>query len=70
MQFFFYAAEEPRAHVHMRTASGSAKIWLEPVIELAHYRGLSRRGVGRAITTVHEHAEMLRAAWRRFHEND
>ena len=34
-RFFFFSREEDRLHVHVQSADGEAKFWIEPVIELA-----------------------------------
>jgi hypothetical protein len=36
-RFFFNSREERRKHVHMATAAGTAKFWLELIIGLADY---------------------------------
>jgi len=44
-RFFFFSREEQRVRVHVLSADGEAKFWLEPEIELAracsHYRHAS-----------------------------
>lgn len=40
LRFFFFSREEPRMHVHVQSANGDAKFWLEPGIELAENNGL------------------------------
>ncbi|HYR28699.1 MAG TPA: DUF4160 domain-containing protein, partial [Thermoanaerobaculia bacterium] len=39
-RFFFFSREESRMHVHVFSADGEAKFWLEPAIELAESKGL------------------------------
>ena len=39
-RFYFFSREEPRPHVHVQHASGEAKFWLEPQVELANDYGL------------------------------
>jgi hypothetical protein len=34
-RFYFFSREEPRMHVHVQSADGEAKFWLEAAIELA-----------------------------------
>ncbi|MGD9164083.1 MAG: DUF4160 domain-containing protein [Chromatiales bacterium] len=34
-RFFFFSREEERPHVHVISADGEAKFWLEPDIEIA-----------------------------------
>jgi hypothetical protein len=33
--FFFFSREEPRLHIHVSSADGEAKFWLDPAIEVA-----------------------------------
>lgn len=40
-RFYFFSREEPRRHVHVYHASGEAKFWLEPTVELAANYGLN-----------------------------
>jgi hypothetical protein len=47
-RFYFFSREEPRAHVHVQHATGGAKVWLEPVVELAQNHGLGHRQVSTA----------------------
>lgn len=42
-RFFFFSREEPRKHVHISRPAGEAKFWIEPIIALATYHGLSKR---------------------------
>lgn len=64
-RFFFYSREESRIHVHVERAGGSAKIWVEPSVELALSDGLSSREVGRALELARERQDEIRAAWQR-----
>ena len=41
-RFFFFSREETRIHVHVHTANGEAKFWLEPEIELARNHRLTQ----------------------------
>ena len=40
-RFFFNSREESRRHVHIQTADGIAKFWLDPTVEMASYHNLS-----------------------------
>jgi hypothetical protein len=62
-RFFFFSREEPRRHVHVHSADGEAKFWLEPEVELARNHGLSRARLRQAEALVEEHADELRGAW-------
>ena len=41
--FFFFSREETRMHVHVSCPDGEAKFWLEPIVSLCEYHGLSSR---------------------------
>lgn len=49
--------------MHVQGQNGEAKLWLEPVIELAQYTGLSRREISEALRLVQEHEDDIRNAW-------
>ena len=57
-RFFFFSREEARIHVHVICASGEAKFWLDPEVELAMKRGIS----------AHESREIQRIIERRKEE--
>jgi len=40
-RFFFFLREESRMHIHILSPEGEAKFWIEPVVALADYSGLS-----------------------------
>lgn len=50
-------------HVHVQGQNGEAKFWLEPVIELAQFVGLSRHELKEALRLVQEHENDIRNAW-------
>ncbi len=66
-RFHFYSDErgEP-PHIHVATAEGECKFWLEPIM-LAHNRGLRLDAVREAERLVYEHAEVLREKYREYH---
>lgn len=64
-RFFFNSREEPRMHVHIATADGTAKYWLEPVIELANSYNLKSKDLRKIETIVEERADEFRDAWLR-----
>ncbi len=51
-------------HVHVGAASGEAKFWLEPRIELSRNYGLSMRQVNAALRLIQEHEDEIRKAWK------
>jgi hypothetical protein len=62
-RFFFFSREETRIHVHVQSADGEAKFWLEPTIELARNYGLSATDLRQVEQSVNEHAQEIRDAW-------
>jgi hypothetical protein len=64
-RFFFNSREETRKHVHVATAGGMAKFWLEPVVALESYHDLSPRDLRDVDLLVREHEDELKSAWDR-----
>ncbi len=62
-RFFFFSREESRPHVHVHHAAGEAKIWLEPVVEVALNCRLTPERLNAAVRLVQEHHDELRVAW-------
>jgi hypothetical protein len=64
-RFFFFSREEERLHVHVQSPDGEAKLWIEPVIELARSYHLSDQDLKRVLELVVDHEQEIRDAWRR-----
>lgn len=64
-RFFFNSREERRRHVHVSTADGTAKFWLEPEVALASSYNLSEKDVRAIEALVKERQEVFNAAWNR-----
>jgi uncharacterized protein DUF4160 len=64
-RFYFFSREEARSHVHVQHASGEAKFWLDPEVELAADYGLGRTRINTARKIIEEHLDEIRAAWAR-----
>jgi len=62
-RFYFFSREEPRPHVHVQHASGEAKFWLEPQVELAADYGLGAIRINAAHKIIEEHVDDIRSAW-------
>lgn len=65
-RFFFFSREEERRHVHVHSADGEAKFWLEPAIELAKTHGLSDQKLAKIKKIVEEHEHELINAWNSY----
>jgi hypothetical protein len=61
-RFFFFSREEPRQHIHVQSAHGEAKFWLEPEIELADNYGLKSHELRVAQTLIEERKDEIRQA--------
>lgn len=62
-RFFFFSREETRIHIHVQSADGEAKFWLEPTIELARNHGLSATDLRQVEQSVKEHVQEISDAW-------
>jgi hypothetical protein len=63
--FFFFSREEERLHIHVQSADGEAKFWIEPEIELARNYQLSDQDLSRVLQLVVDHEQEIRDAWHR-----
>ena len=68
-RFHFYSDEgdEP-PHIHVATAEGECKFWLEP-ISLAGNKGLRPEELRRIARLVHKHAAFLKEKYHERHRN-
>jgi len=68
-RFFFFSREETRPHVHVQHATGEAKFWLEPTVEVALNFGLTPQRLATALRYAGEHASEIRHAWQAHFES-
>jgi hypothetical protein len=61
-RFFFFSREEPRMHVHVAGASGEAKYWLEPNIELARNHRLTEVQLNEIVAIIEARYDELATA--------
>ena len=64
-RFFFFSREESRMHVHVISAEGEAKFWLEPAIEVARNHGLSGSQLREIEYLIEVHRDEITGAWRK-----
>lgn len=64
-RFFFNSREESRMHIHIATADGIAKFWLEPIVALDSFHNLSTKELRRIEKIVKEHEDEFKLAWIR-----
>jgi Domain of unknown function (DUF4160) len=65
-RFFFFSREEERMHVHIISADGEAKYWLEPRIELARNFRFSAAQLREIEDVIGAHSDEFKAAWQQF----
>ncbi|MBI5739111.1 MAG: DUF4160 domain-containing protein [Nitrospirae bacterium] len=64
-RFFFNSREEKRMHVHVQTADGTAKFWLEPIIALESYCTLSTKELKEVSTIIEEKQNEFKNSWKK-----
>ena len=64
-RFFFFSREEERMHVHIQSAEGEAKFWLEPKIELAKNYRFSKKQLKELESLLEAHYHELTSSWER-----
>jgi hypothetical protein len=64
VSLLFFSREETRVHIHVQSADGEAKVWIEPAIELARNYELSAQDLSRVLQLVSDHEQEIRDAWR------
>ncbi|ADV81095.1 DUF4160 domain-containing protein [Terriglobus saanensis] len=71
-RFFFYANEgTPRepVHIHVDSAEGEAKFWMQPVIHVAYNDGYSARTLRQLHEIVEANRNRIERAWYDFFGN-
>jgi hypothetical protein len=63
-RFSIFSNEENRIHVHVFKENNSAKIWLEPIVELAENKGFPKNEVNKIIKIVLENEEEFKTKYR------
>ncbi len=65
-RFYFFSREESRPHVHVATADGEAKFWLEPRVVLAKNEGLTPRQLSDIQTFLDDHKSAIINSWNAY----
>ncbi len=68
-RFFFFSKEESRMHVHVSSAAGEAKFWLEPITALAQHFNLSQKELQKIQNIVEERSDEIKKAWKKHFRN-
>ncbi len=64
-RFYFLSNEENRVHVHIECEEGEAKFWLEPIISLATYNGVSPRQLNEIERIIKRRKDDIIKEWKR-----
>jgi len=64
-RFFFNSREEKRMHIHIQTADGTAKFWLEPIVALESYYNLSTKELKEVSTIIEEKQNEFKNSWKK-----
>ena len=64
-RFYFNSREENRMHVHIQSADGEAKFWLEPIIALADNIELKSKELKKVQQVVEERRDEIIEAWKK-----
>jgi hypothetical protein len=62
-RFYFFSREEER--VHVVSAAGEAKFWVEPIVALAAYTGYTNRQLAKLQRLVEENKSEIVKAWQK-----
>ncbi|MGB6334581.1 MAG: DUF4160 domain-containing protein [Thermoanaerobaculia bacterium] len=62
-RFFFFSRDETRVHVHVESADGEVKFWLEPEVEVARNYRLTENDLTKIRKLILEHEKEIRDAW-------
>ncbi len=64
-RFHFFSKEEDRIHIHIVSPDGEAKFWLEPIISLANYSGLSKKELNFLQKIIERHKNEIIKKWEK-----
>jgi len=68
-RFFFYSNEgNPRepGHVHVRSGSGEAKIWLEPQVRVGASFGFEAGTLRELVEVAHNNRVLIERTWHEY----
>jgi hypothetical protein len=63
-RFLFFSKEEPRIHVHVLSADGEAKFWIEPIVSLAHSKGFSEKELNKLHKIIQDRRDEIKHRWK------
>ncbi|GHT33286.1 hypothetical protein FACS189434_07030 [Bacteroidia bacterium] len=63
-RYSIFSNEENRMHIHIYQNNKQAKVWLEPIVELAENKGFSTTELNKIIKTVKENEDDFKAKYK------
>lgn len=64
-RFFFFSREENRMHIHVYSAEGEAKFWLDPMIALENNYGFNIHQLREIQKIIGEHKNEIEKSWKK-----
>jgi hypothetical protein len=64
-RFLFFSNEETRMHVHVLSSDGEAKFWIEPIVSLAHSKGLSEKELNTVQKIIQVRRNEIKRNWKK-----
>ncbi|MBQ0167303.1 MAG: DUF4160 domain-containing protein [Treponema sp.] len=64
-RYYFFSREETRKHIHVSSADGEAKVWLEPEIIIAKSVNIPAGELNKILKVVKERKEEINDFWNR-----
>lgn len=68
-RFFFFSREEERPHIHIVSADGESKFWMEPEIEIAKNYYHSAKQIKEIEQLIKENRHAIIHAWNQYFRN-
>lgn len=65
-RFYFLSNEEKRIHVHIESADGAAKFWIEPIVSLAVHHRLNSAKLSEIEKIVERHKDEIIKKWQEY----
>ena len=63
-RFRIFSNEESRMHVHVYKGNNNAKIWLEPIVELAENKGFSEKELNKIISITKKNEDEFKTKYQ------
>jgi len=63
-RFRIFSNEESRMHVHVYKGNNKAKIWLEPIVELAENKGFSEKELNKIISITKKNEDEFKTKYQ------